>query len=205
MKRLLVFFLSVFIVSISLQAQTDITIIKKTQTSNPLKKVLILSPVKNFENRKTLENEISWWMNDRGYAAYACNKLQKNESLPSSELIKSLVDENGFDGILISNLVDVQMKERYESNPEKNRYNPTVPTAYNYLDANQNAYNMGYNYNSKSFEVNTKLFEVDSDSVLFESNSNTYESSNIENAIEGYARSLSKALKKSKILEKKFP
>ena len=205
MKQLFIFFLSFFISLISLHAQTDISVVKKSQPSHPLKKILILSLVKNNENRETLENEISWWLNDRGYAAFACNKLQKDENLPTTELIKSLVDENGFDGVLISDLVDVQMKERYDSNPQRYRYNPTTPAFYNYLDASRNAYNMGYNYNTKSFEVNTKLFEVTDNDVLFECNSSTYESSNLENAIESYSKALSRLLKRSKVLAKKSP
>ena len=203
MRQLSTLFLLFFIPSAILYAQTDITVISKDRPSQPLKKILVLSMVKSYENRKTVENEISWWMNDRGFAAFACNKLQKNQDLPNTDLIKKMVEENGFDGILISDLVDVQMKERYESNPQRNSYNPSTPAFYNLLDAGNNAYNMGYNYNTKSFEVNTKLFEGTDHDVLLECNSNTYESSDIENAIESYARALSKLLKRSKFIEKK--
>lgn len=203
MKQPTILLLLIFSNILSVQAQTDIAVIKKTHPSKPLKKILILSPVKNYENRKTLENEISWWINDKGFAAFSCNKLQKNENLPTTELIKLLVEENGFNGVLISDLVDVQMKERYKSNTQRNSYNPSVPSFYNYLDANNNAYTMGYNYNTKSFEVNTKLFKADDYDILFECNSNAYESTNFENAVESYAKALSRMLKHSKILEKK--
>ena len=195
MKPLLIFFLSFFVAVISLQAQTDITVVRKTRPDHLLKKILVLSMVKNYENRKTVENEITWWINDMGFTAYSCNKLQKNEDLPSTELIKSLVEDNGFDGVLISELVDVQMKERYENNPDRNRYNPTIPTYYNVLDA--------YNYNTKSFEINTKLFEVNNNDILFESNSNTYESTDLERSVESYGKAMAKILKRSKILGKR--
>jgi hypothetical protein len=203
MKQLLISSLILFTVTISVQAQTDITVSLVTRPAQPLKKILILSMLKNYDNRKTVENEISWWINDKGYAAFACNKIQKNQDLPSRELIKSMVDENGFDGVLISNLVDVQMKERFEINPDRTGYNPMVPTFYNYLDAYGNAYNLGYNYNTKSFEITTKLFEVSDNVELYECSSSTYQSSDIDKAIENYAKAMAKSLKKNKILQKK--
>ena len=203
MKRRLTLFFIFFIPLHISYAQTNINIIRYTHLPYKFKKILVISLNKIYEDRKTIENEISWWVNNKGFRAYSYNKLSQSQELPSSNIINNVVEENEFDAVLVSDITDIQMKERYENRQSRNNYNPAKPSFYNFLDTYNNSTNLGYNYNTKSYIINTRLFEVKSENVIFEVTSDTYESINLDKAIESYAKSLANALKKSKFLEKK--
>jgi len=203
MKYFIYCFFILFSVNNHSFAQTNFNIIKSGHPSTKFKKILVISLNKIYEDRKTVENEISWWLNNKEFMAYSYNKLTDAQELPSSKLINDVVAENNFDAILVSDITDVQMKERYENNQRQNNYNPSAPLFYNFLESYNNAYKLGYNYNTKSYLIQTRLFEVKSEAVVFESSSDTYESINLDKAIENYSKSLANALKKSKLLEKR--
>ncbi len=201
-KYCIIFFLILFAAG-TVTAQTNIEIIKSDHPEQQLKKILVLSLLKDDDSRKTVENEISWWLNDKGFRAYSCNKLIQSPGIPTQKMIDDLVSQQGFDGILVSDLTDIKMKERYESNSRQNNYNPTTPTFYNFLDTYANTYQQGYNYNTKSYVINTHLYDKLTGQTLLEVKSSTYESLDLDRAIENYAKALSRVMVKSRILEKR--
>ncbi len=203
MKRITLLIFTLFLIPGKNYAQTEVSVVHYQDSLLKPKKILVLSMNKIFENRKTVENEISWWLNSRGFNAFPANKLSSTEDFPSTAMIHKMVEDNGFDGVLISNIIDIQMKERYENTQQHYNYNPTVPTYTNFLDAYKNEFNMGYNYNTKTYMIDTKIFDVKTETLLLETNSSTQESNDLDKTIENYSKSLARIIAKKKVLEKK--
>jgi hypothetical protein len=117
--------------------------------------------------------------------------------------LKDIITANNFDAVLVSSVKDIQLKERFENNQQLYNRSPLTPPFYNYLDNYNNIYSIGYTYNTKTFIVETLLFDISTEQPVLSITSSTYESIDLEKAIESYAKALSKAIKKSKLLIKK--
>jgi hypothetical protein len=184
-------------------AQTSVKTEKIGTPGHPFSKVMIVALNKMFENRKTVEEELTWWISDKGYNAFPYQKFNSSRELPVKDQIKAAIDSNNFDAVLISSVKDIQQKERYEHNPQGYYYSPLTPTFYNYLDTYNYIYSIGYTYNTKTYVVETLLFDIASEQPVLRITSSTYEDVELDKAIESYAKALSKALMKSKMLAKK--
>ncbi len=203
MKALTMLFCFIVVFVITAEAQTEITVTRDSVTVPKIKKILVLSMNNIYENRITVENEITWWLNDRGYWAYPANKLSDSKEFPSKVLIHKMVEDNDLDGVLISDIIDVQMKEHYENTQERYNYNPTAPSYNNFLDSYRNELKQGYNYNTRLFVFKTRIFDVKTQNMIFEANSSTQQTEDLDKAIENYSKSLTRVIIRRKVLEKR--
>ena len=56
-------------------AQSGLSANKQGKPTHLYKKVLVLSLNRIYDFRKTVEDEITWWLKEKGFNAHSCNKL----------------------------------------------------------------------------------------------------------------------------------
>lgn len=200
MRIKLIPFLVLLYFTVAAEAQSNHADNKSDHPAHSYKKILIVSLIRVYDFRVTVEDEISWWLRDKGFDVYSCNKFFPSQDLPSNKAINNVIEKNDFDAVLISDVKDIKDRERFEDTQQRYNYDPGKPKIYYYFDSYNNAYNQGYTYNTKSYQIDTKLFDVKSEEVVFEVKSTTYESVNLDEAIEKFAKSLANTIKKSKLL-----
>jgi hypothetical protein len=64
-------------------AQTSVKTEKLGKTTHSFSKVLIVALNKMYENRKTVEAELTWWISDQGYNAFPYQRFNNSIELPS--------------------------------------------------------------------------------------------------------------------------
>ena len=167
-----------------------------------LRKIMILHLSEDYDTRKIVEGEITYWLSKYDFVSVPSHRLFDHNRIPTRENINAVLKENDLDGILTTAFVTIESKERFQ-NPKSN-YNlsPNSPTFYNFLDSYQNKYNTGYTILEKAFVVDTKLFETDSEQNLYQASTETYQTASLDQAIEDFSKSIAKDLKKSKLLKR---
>jgi len=183
------------------QTNFQSTIISEIDT--PLKKIMILHLGEDFDIRKTMEGEITYWLSKYKFTASQSYKFFNHKRIPTKENIIKVLKENDFDGILTTAFVTIESKERFENPQSAYNLTPNSPTFYNFLDSYQNKYSTGYTIQENAFVIDTKLFKSDNEHVVYQTSTETFQPQSLDQAIEDFSKSISKNLKKNKFLEKK--
>lgn len=166
-----------------------------------LEKIMVLYLGSNFEKRKIVESEITYYINDTGYEALQSFKFFEETDLPETDLIVKTLEENGFDGILVIEIVDVALKK--ERVNAKMNYGPGYGSLfiYDYFSIYRR-YSVSYERIETSFELETSLFRLSDKALIYSYTTQAYDKGDIDLALEGFARQTAKKLKKSKLLLK---
>lgn len=164
---------------------------------------MILHLGENFDTRKTMEGEITYRLNKFKFDASQSYKYFNHQRIPIKEDIIKVLKENGFDGILTTAFVTIEAKERFENPQAAYNLTPNSPTFFNFLDSYQNKYSTGYTLQENAFVIDTKLFKSDDETVLYQTTTETFQPQSLDQAIEDFSKSISRDLKKNKLLEKK--
>ena len=184
---------------------TDLTYTTPNSPSGPIKKVVVVALTPVVETRTLLENELVFWLRDNGYDATASVKISKpRRRLPEESELRSLVDENGMDGVLTVRLMDVEKESRYVSSTETRATSITDTYVYNYLNAWRDVYVPGYYASSSILKVESNLYEVRKEQIIFTAQSQTLEAASLEGLISDLSQALTYNIKKSKVLTKSF-
>lgn len=199
---LIIFCLSLFLLTCS-PTQTTLHELDINKQDYNLKKIAVLFVSNIYDDRILFEDEITYWLKRNRYNARASHKLFEEKSLPDKLDFAQMLKENDFDGVLIIKLSAIDDRKRYINTQDRFTTNPNEPTFYNYLDSYQNKYNTGYTFREKVYETVAQLFTSDNPELIYESSSKTMDSTNFEQAVEAYAKSVAKSLKNSKLLQKK--
>ena len=197
------FLIICFIMAFNTFSQTNVQSSAINEMDSKLDNIMILHLGENFDTRKTVEGEITFWLSKFKFSASPSNRYFKHKRIPTKDQIVKVLEENGFDGILTTLFTDIETKERFENPQAAYNLTPTSPTIYNFLDSYQNKYSTGYTIQEKAFVVHSKLFKTDDTSVLYEATTETYQPQSLDIAVEDFSKSIAKELKKSKVLEKK--
>jgi len=197
------FIIFCFLIPSVSMSQTSFQSSAVTEVESTLKKIMILHLGENYDTRKTIEGEITFWLNKHKFNAAPSNRFFDHKRMPTKENVIKILKDNGFDGVLTTAFVTIESKERFE-NPQA-AYNLTLnsPTFYNFLDSYQNKYSTGYTIQENAFVIDTKLFDSDEEYVLYQASTETYQPESLDQAIEDFSKAIAKDLKKSKLLEKK--
>jgi hypothetical protein len=176
---------------------------KKPKDGEKLKKIMIMFLGSNYDKRKIVEDEITYYINNSGFEALqSVRYLQKIDTLKSEDIIKAL-EENGFDGLLVIEIVDVDLKEKRVN--AKMTYGPSPDTGYPFMVDYFSIYfrySEGYERIDTSFELETSLFRLEDKSLIYSNTSSAYDKGDIDLALEGFAKSTARKLKNSKTLLK---
>lgn len=177
---------------------------KKSEKGKKLEKIMIMYLGSNYENRKVVESEITYWINNSGYEALQSHKYFTVTHIPSADTIIMALEDNGFDGLLVVEVVDVDLKK--ERVNAKMTYGPAPGQGTPYLIHNYFSvyfrYSEGYDRINTKFELETSLFQLEDKSLIYSNTSTAYNKGDIDIALEGFAKKTAKNLKKSNTLLK---
>lgn len=163
---------------------------------------MVLSLGGNYENRKILESEMTYYINDAGYEALPAIKYLPEKLLPSNEKIVEVLETYEFDGILAVELVDLEVKDKFVNAKQNYVANPATPTFYNYFDIYRNRYSVGYSTQELSYVVETRIFDVASREAVYETTTKTIAKENLDKAMEDFAKNIAKSINKSGVMVK---
>lgn len=173
----------------------------KKKNADKLEKIMILFLGKNYENRKLLESELTYYINDKGFNASPSVKYIPGIGIPDKEKVLATLEENNFDGILLVQVIDLDVKEKWVNAKMKYGNSPTAPIFFNYYDLSLQ-YSPGYSTQEISYEVESTLFRTADKNQLFTTTSKTYNRESLDLAMESFARATADQLKRSKALLK---
>ena len=166
-----------------------------------LRKIMILFLGHNYEKRKTVESEITYYINDAGFEALQSYKYFTETDLPETETIIKALEDNGFDGLLVIEIMDIELKKERVNAKMNYGYGPGTPFMFDYFSIYRR-YSEGYERIDTSFELGTSLFRLEDKSLIYSDTSEAYDKGNIDMALEGFAKEIARKLKKSKTLLK---
>lgn len=177
---------------------------KKSGKGEKLEKIMIMYLGSNYENRKVVESEITYYINDSGYEALQSYKYFTVTHIPQPDTIIMALEDNGFDGLLVVEVVDVDLKK--ERVNAKMTYGPAPGQGTPYLIHNYFSvyfrYSEGYERINTKFELETSLFQLSDKNLIYSHTSTAYNKGDIDIALEGFAKKTAKNLKKSNKLLK---
>jgi hypothetical protein len=179
----------------------DIAQKDKGKIDGQLEKIMILFIGKKYENRKLLESELTYYINEKGFDAEPCIKYLSGTSLPDKEELVSILENNDFDGILLVKVTDLDVKKDWVNAKLKYGNAPTASVFYNYYDISLQ-YTPGYATTEITYELESTLFRTSDQSQLFTTTSKAYEEESLDLAMESFAKTTANQLKKSKFLLK---
>jgi hypothetical protein len=173
----------------------------KKKDDEKLKKIMILFLGKNYENRKSVEGELTYYINDKGFDALPSSKYIPGIGLPNKETVISALEDNDFDGILIVQVVDLNVKQKWVNAKMKYGNSTIAPVFLNYYDLSLQ-YTPGYSTQEISYEVESTLFRLSDKAAVFTTTSEAYDQESLDLAMESFAQSTADQLKRSKTLLK---
>ena len=174
---------------------------KKPNNEDMLKKIMVMFLGSNYEKRKIVEDEITYYINDNGFEALQSFKyLPEIDTLNPKTIIKALED-NGFDGLVVIEIVDVELKKERVNAKMTYGPSPGTPYMFHYFSVYYR-YSEGYERIDTNFELETSLFRLEDKSLIYSNTSSAYDKGDIDLALEGFAKAIAKKLKKSKTLLK---
>jgi len=163
--------------------------------------VLLLHYGKDFENRKTIENEVAYWLRDKGYKVTPSIDVYNNKILPSVELIKKTISTGDFDALLISRVQDVKQQDIHtDTQARYSSYDPYATTYYSWFNRQANMNTQGYSFREKAFIVETRLFDKETEKVVYSITTKTFDSESFDSVVEDFSKSIVKSIDKSKLL-----
>lgn len=185
------------------KSQTQFESTNISEVENKVKKIMILHLGEIYDNRKTVESEITYWLNKYKFDASPSHRYFDQNQIPKKEKIKEVLTKNDFDGILTTLVITLEAKESFKNPQSAYNLNLNSPTFYNYLDSYQNKYSTGYTIQENSIVVKTSLFITENEQIIYEATSKTEQAETFDVAVESFSKAIAKSLKSSKLLEKK--
>ncbi|UXP32299.1 hypothetical protein N6H18_18330 [Reichenbachiella agarivorans] len=207
---LLTCFISIFLFQGSF-ANTPLD--KKTKEDNEpkIERLLIIVLVRNVENRKTLEEELSFDFSDKGvHTVLSYNTRLAGLEHVREEDVLATCKKNNADGVLLVKLIDVEEQNAYSYN-QRSQYTGAGTPSYNSSGVvinNTGVYAWGdYAYGNYFDAVSSNIIEIKSDlyhtgekKIIF-TNTSKMRVGEIEEAIGKFSKKLSKQIVKSKKIE----
>jgi hypothetical protein len=197
MKKSIFTILSLILYAVFLQGhiqQSD-----KWEKDDRLKNIMILFLGKKYENRKLLENELTYYINEKGFKASPSLRYIAGTSIPDSETVISVLQENDFDGVFVVHVIDLDVKQKWVNAKMKYGNTPTSPYFYNYYSLSLQ-YSPGYSTQEMTYELESTLFRTSDKSEVFTTTSKTYNRESLDMAMESFAKTTANKLKRSKTL-----
>ncbi|TAE17272.1 MAG: hypothetical protein EAY72_02870 [Bacteroidetes bacterium] len=153
-----------------------------------LNKVLVVAHMKDETSRRTVEDEMVQFLQGKGKQSY--NILTQNISKNNEEAIKKQIEGEGFDGVVMLRLVDVEKDVDYTPGT----YN-TMPMYHrSFWPYYWNSYNMyytpGHYTTTKNYSVETKVYSLKQDKLVFTALTNTGNPSNVTDLVKGVTKTV---------------
>ena len=175
-------------------SETTVKWEKPAEQAEKIKNVMVisLSPLK--ENRELIEWELVYKLREKGYKTGPSHAFVDGEL--SEENILKAMDQNGFDGALTLALKGTRTEQQYQ---RSDRYlsDPNYIYFSNYFDATY-----GARFNTTVFIVETNGYQRKDEKLIFTSLSESFNLGDLEIVVDDFAKGMTNAIHKAKILEK---
>jgi len=168
-----------------------------------LNKIIVLHLGGIYDNRRIIESELTYWLTKYGYNVHPSHRFLESQNLPNKIELGKVINENDFDGVLMTRLENIETRERFENTQQRYSTSPSDPVFYNYLDSYKNQYTTGYNFLELIYIVNTELYTVEEEKLIYKSITETRESDTQDLVVEDFSKSIAKSLNKTNWLKKR--
>ncbi|PIB36018.1 hypothetical protein BFP72_11740 [Reichenbachiella sp. 5M10] len=186
---------------------------KKPKDQDPkIERLLIVVLVRNVEQRKILEDELSYDFSDYGIKTILSytTRLAGAEHVTKEE-VKRVCKKTNADGVMIVKLVDIEQQNGYSYNQRAQYQGAGAPSATSsgVVFTNRGTYSWGdYAYgnyfdavSSNIVEIQTDIYHVDSEKRVFQ-NDNKFRVGEIESAIGKFSKTTTKRVVKTKQIKR---
>ena len=159
-----------------------------------LNKVLVVAILKNEANRHATEDQLVAMLKGKGVASY--NYLSKELPEEKEGEIKKRLSNEGFDGVIIMRLADVDKDVKYVPG----NFN-SFPTYYNrfwpyYWNTRRNFYQPGYYETTKKYTVETNVYSLLRDKLVWSGLTSSADPKNVEKLMDAVAKEVYRKMKK---------
>jgi hypothetical protein len=140
---------------------------------NEFNKVLIIALLDNENNRFKVEHEIAKYLNGKGVVSH--DYLTDAFNNKYKEQITNKIKIDGFDGIVLIRLIDVDKERAYV--PSRRQYNAEDYQGFGdyYLKNNYNYNDSEYYLNTKTYVLKTDIYSLKADKIIWIGITETFE------------------------------
>jgi len=169
----------------------------------PFNKVVVMGFFDSLEDRKVFENNIAEALNQAGCDAKSSLSLIEGGKKYTKEELAKLFTEQGFNGVLILRIADV---EEERTNIPENYYFPLEPFVYSWYPYWSGSDGLGllmrggYHERHDVISVESALFSLSSEKLVWVAQSETTRVKTVAALATHLGPSLAKKLKKEKLI-----
>jgi hypothetical protein len=156
-----------------------------------LNKVLVVALLNNDANRRSTEDKLSKLLNGKGVPSY--NYLTKDITQQREAIIREKVKGDGFDGIVIMRLADVDKDMQYEPGNYPIYYGKFWGYYWNAWSA---YYDPEYYKTTKRYNVETNVYSLRRDKLIWSGVTSSVDASNVNQLIEVAAMTVYKQMQR---------
>ncbi|MEO5636708.1 MAG: hypothetical protein ABIR15_06265 [Chitinophagaceae bacterium] len=165
-----------------------------TVDMSKLNKLLVVALLKNETNRHATEDQLVAMLKGKGVASY--NYLTSDLKEEKEETIRQKLKAEGFDGVVIMRLADVDKDVKYVPG----NYS-TFPQYYGrfwryYWNTGSNFYQPGYYETTKTFTVETNVYSLTRDKLVWSGLTNSVNPQNAEKLMHATAKEVYTKMRK---------
>ena len=160
-----------------------------------LNKVLIIALIENETNRYKAEHQIVKYLEGKGVVSH--DYLDANMNGKSEEEIMRKIRNDGFDGIVLMYLLDVDKERIYMPDEINYNQNSSVNFGEYYLKNHQRYLKEGSYITTKTYILETVIFSLKDNTIIWSGITKTFEPSGIKRM----TKEISKVIYKQMIAE----
>jgi hypothetical protein len=157
-------------------------------TSKQFKNILVMGIAKQPKNRRLYEDEFVRQLQAKGVMAISSHTIISHENMWDRATIVQTIANKGFDGVIITRVVDFKARQQY-------------------YDVNMHDYyNRSYHYRVRSttdqqkFSFESNLYDAITEQLVFSVSSNTYAQENINKRLDSYITTVLNKLVQNNLL-----
>lgn len=160
-----------------------------------LNKVLVVALLNSEANRRSTEDKLSELLNGKGVQSY--NYLTKDITKERQESIKEKLKEEGFDGVVIMRLADVDKDVQYVPGQYPIYYGRFWGYYWNAWNA---YYDPGYFKTTKTYTVETNVYSLRRDKLIWSGITSSVDPSNLNKLMDAVAMTVYKHMQREGFL-----
>lgn len=156
-----------------------------------LNKVLVVALMTNESTRRSTEDQLCELLNGKGVASY--NYLTKDITKEREESIRAQVKDQGFDGVIIMRLTDVEKDVKYVPGNYPMYYGRFWGYYWNAWNA---FYDPGYYKTTRTYRVETNVYSLKRDKLIWSGVTSTVDPSGVNKLMMAASKTVYKEMEK---------
>lgn len=159
-----------------------------------LNKVLVVAHFKNETDRRNTEDKMITYLGGKGVVSYPF--LTKEVKPEDREMVKQKLKEEGYDGVVIMRLLDVDKEVKYVHGTMA-----TFPPYYRgffgyYYYSYNHFYDPGYYLTTKTYTVEINIYSLKQDKLIYSALTTTANPENVDKLTNAVTKSVYNKIKK---------